>query len=886
MLIEKVSIVCCVPSQAEGPEEQSGQPYEYVLHLTAAGDGGEALHSTTTWTETTSWTELTAAAGTLVGQRMATDGADIGRLADAAVADILYGAQRDVLRSKIGEGLQSLAAADGKAEGGEPDFRSMLPHIYRFASYPRAAVEIDETTPVVRIEQAHAIRCDGNRKRGRFDYLLHLTLSGPDGMSSKVVHGWQADTGWDALEKAAARLVGRAWPLDPEQAMQGITNAVRAAVKVGWPRSEARKLSTMLGGVTVDAIEGRMGGEPDLKPLLGRAYHIARFPRARTEINDTTPAVRIEQAQALRCDGKREQRRYDYLLHLTLSGPDGMSSKIVHGWQADTGWDALEKTASRLVGRAWPLAPEQAMHGIANAVRAAVRAGFRKAEARKLSMMLGAATTDAIEGRMSGGGSMNYASILQQVDRYVCFPEPPLPEWNGKPLNVYKGITYMHPLGGNGTKGHLLERQALAYGLDTLRFNKGTFVASDGVGTPLAFKWSRSPISSGVSLALCTHKEATRACLGRAGIPVPKGRMFKNGDFEPAFKYAERIGYPVVCKPAAGVRGIGVVANIQSEEELREAFRQMVNSRLGGDDFIVEKHVNGRDYRIIVIDGEVIAAILREPASVVGNGRHNIAELVMRKNAVRRLNPHLWPRPVKYGDAMEYQLTRAGMDLDSVPADGQTVMLSNSCSLSQGGDSIDVLDELHPTIRQSAVDAVAAIPGLRYCGVDYLIEDHTRPIDEQEAGICELNAHAAIGNCEFPMFGSPREVAATFFRRCAETYGVKTAEQPAERLALRLRIRGKVTKVGYREWLRGQAQKYGVSGWRNVGPRMVEAVLEGDTAPVTALAASTVLGPAKALPTSVSTNHVAPTDAKGFRIRSSLKEGLKDGLKQGKSNVG
>src|SRR5699024_515416 len=76
--------------------------------------------------------------------------------------------------------------------------------------------------------------------------------------------------------------------------------------------------------------------------------------------------------------------------------------------------------------------------------------------------------------------------------------------------NVYSEVPYLHPLGPNGTKRHMMERQALALGMSTVRFSKGAFLASDSVHGPLLFKWSRSPLSTASSLALCTHKEATR----------------------------------------------------------------------------------------------------------------------------------------------------------------------------------------------------------------------------------------------------------------------------------------------------------------------------------------------------------------------------------------
>ncbi|GAB3194126.1 hypothetical protein GCM10027061_28140 [Nesterenkonia suensis] len=465
------------------------------------------------------------------------------------------------------------------------------------------------------------------------------------------------------------------------------------------------------------------------------------------------------------------------------------------------------------------------------------------------------------------GVSLAPAALVGDVENMVTFPEPPVVKNAGMAPTVYDDVDNLHPLGPNGSKGHLLEREALALGLTTTRFSKGAFSVTDGLQEPVSFKWSRNPLSSAVSLALCTHKEATRLQLQRAGIPVPQGRTFAQGDFATAKSFAERIGYPVVVKPAMGVRGIGVVAGIQDAAQLDAAFTLMSGSKLGAQDFIVEKHVNGQDYRIVVIGDQVVAAILREPASVLGDGKRTVAELMIDKNVARRRNPHLWARPAKYDEAARYELEKAGLSLDSVPAEGQRVQLANTCSLSQGGDSIDVLDEMHPSIVDACVRTVQAIPGLVYCGVDFLLEDHRLPLDEQDAGICELNAHAAIGNCEYPMYGSPRKVAATLMQETIDQYQLEALPERAESVALKVTIRGKVTGVGYRKWLRRRALQSGVTGWvRNVNRKTVEAVLVGPTDATTALVASTILGPRRSLPTTYTTEHIPDPGVTGFEI--------------------
>src|SRR5690606_18447494 len=138
--------------------------------------------------------------------------------------------------------------------------------------------------------------------------------------------------------------------------------------------------------------------------------------------------------------------------------------------------------------------------------------------------------------------------------------------------------------------------------------------------------------------------------------------------------FAARLAYPAVVETAGGVRGLGQVAHVQHQQERDEAFARLGRSGRGGCDGLVEQHVTGRDYRIVVVGDEVIAAILRDPASVEGDGEHTVAELIINKNTARRLNPHLWGRPIKYDAAARYQLQRAGLTLTSIPEAGQKVL--------------------------------------------------------------------------------------------------------------------------------------------------------------------------------------------------------------------
>lgn len=471
------------------------------------------------------------------------------------------------------------------------------------------------------------------------------------------------------------------------------------------------------------------------------------------------------------------------------------------------------------------------------------------------------------------GLTVSYVPLVSEARRFATVPELPEPMNEGKLPARYENVEDVRPLGPNGTKGYLLEKRALARGLSTTRYSKSAFVAFDGVNPAVNFKWSRSPVSSAVAISICTHKEATRLVLEDAGVPTPQGRTFRNGDFDSARAFVKLIGFPVVVKPSMGIRGIGVIAGIEDEEQLEEAFELMADSKFGGQDFIVEKHINGRDHRILVVGGEVVGAIQRKPASILGDGRSSVAELLIHRNVARRVNPHLWTRPAKFDGTMAHQLAKTGLTLESVLPAGEEVTLSNTANISQGADSIDVFDTLHPTIVEACKKAVAAVPGMQYCGVDFLLEDPSKAVDEQDAAIIELNAHAAIGNCEYPMFGTGRQVAQRLMDLTIEQENLQVTD-PQKQLTVHLTVRGKVTRVGFRKWLQRHALKMGATGWvRNLNRRTVEAVVQGPTERIAPLVASCIIGPSKALPTSYNATVIPSAEAElpeggDFEIRS------------------
>ncbi|GAA4069209.1 ATP-grasp domain-containing protein [Amphibacillus indicireducens] len=253
-----------------------------------------------------------------------------------------------------------------------------------------------------------------------------------------------------------------------------------------------------------------------------------------------------------------------------------------------------------------------------------------------------------------------------------------------------------------------------------------------------------------------SDKSLTKTILKEKGVPVPEGRKFTKEDSDEAIlEYAETIKFPLVFKPTDASLGNGVVTNIKSISELKKAI-DFVRHKSQYENVILERYVPGEEYRVYVIEDKVIAAYNRLPANVIADGKHTIKELIDLKNGARMKNARLYSCLIDLDDeTMEYIQT-AGYTLDSVPKKGEKILLKEKSNVSAGGDPIDVTDEIPQEMKQIAINAVKAVPGLYHAGVDIIV-DINSPI-EKGAVVIELNPTAQIGGILFPMEGQARDI--------------------------------------------------------------------------------------------------------------------------------
>jgi cyanophycin synthetase len=294
---------------------------------------------------------------------------------------------------------------------------------------------------------------------------------------------------------------------------------------------------------------------------------------------------------------------------------------------------------------------------------------------------------------------------------------------------------------------------AVARGIPFRRLTQGSLVQLGWGIRQRRIQAAEVDSTSAVAETIAQNKDLTKQLLHAAGVPVPRGAPVHT--MQEAWEVAQRIGFPVVVKPQNGSQGKGVTVNIQTREQLEQAFP----SATGKGAVLVEKFFPGSDYRLLVVGSKLIAAARRDPPQVIGDAEHTVRALVDIVNAdPRRGDGHATAlTKIRFDDIAIACLSDQGLTPDSVPEKGRRVVLRNNANLSTGGAATDVTDDVHPEVAAHAIDAAGMI-GLHVCGVDIVCENITRPLEEQNGGVVEVNAAPGLRMHLNPSFGKGRNI--------------------------------------------------------------------------------------------------------------------------------
>ncbi len=241
--------------------------------------------------------------------------------------------------------------------------------------------------------------------------------------------------------------------------------------------------------------------------------------------------------------------------------------------------------------------------------------------------------------------------------------------------------------------------------------------------------------------AVAKDKITSTHLLREVGLPVAE--QAKVTTYEEAISQATRIGYPVVIKPSDLDGGNGVFPGLQNVTALERAWTL---ARAKSANIVIEKHVDGFDYRLLVAKGELIAAIERKPAQVVGDGASSIIQLLAAENGRRKSKdggPSLL-MPLPNDPETQTVLASQGLTLEDVPPPDQAVKLRLACNHAQGGTVSWCLDRVHQANVRLALH-IAEIFNLQVAGIDFITTDVSRPWWDVPSAICEVNAQPSMG---------------------------------------------------------------------------------------------------------------------------------------------
>jgi GNAT-family acetyltransferase (TIGR03103 family) len=239
-------------------------------------------------------------------------------------------------------------------------------------------------------------------------------------------------------------------------------------------------------------------------------------------------------------------------------------------------------------------------------------------------------------------------------------------------------------------------------------------------------------------MSRCDDKRVTRRVVERAGVRVPRAAVAAEGSLDAARELMGEVG-AVVVKPARGEQGKGITVGVRDEEALASAVDLALQHC---PDVLVEELVAGDDLRVVVIDHQVVAAAVRRPAEVVGDGRSDVARLV-RETSRRRERATGGESSIPLDGLTEAVVADAGHAMTDVLPRGERLRVRRTANLHTGGTITDVTDRLHPDIAGAAVLASRAI-GIPVTGIDFLVPD----VEGPEHVFIEANERPGLANHE------------------------------------------------------------------------------------------------------------------------------------------
>jgi len=244
---------------------------------------------------------------------------------------------------------------------------------------------------------------------------------------------------------------------------------------------------------------------------------------------------------------------------------------------------------------------------------------------------------------------------------------------------------------------------------------EGGFFRITHGGRSVHCRESLSELTSAVAMSICDDKQVTRRFVGTAGVRVPD--QIEADDIERVDAFVAKHG-KVVIKPARGEQGKGVAVGLDADDDIAGA---IAAARAFSDRVLVEQYVEGQDLRLVVIDYQVVAAAVRSPASIIGDGQHTIVDLIERQSR-RRAAATGGESQIPLDNETRRCVAAAGYAMRNVLPPGVELQVRKTANLHTGGAIHDVTGSVNPVLAEAAVKAARAI-NIPVTGIDFIVPD-------------------------------------------------------------------------------------------------------------------------------------------------------------------
>jgi GNAT-family acetyltransferase (TIGR03103 family) len=272
--------------------------------------------------------------------------------------------------------------------------------------------------------------------------------------------------------------------------------------------------------------------------------------------------------------------------------------------------------------------------------------------------------------------------------------------------------------------------------VDVMDAEGGFFKLSFG-GRSIKCREALSELTSGVAMSICDDKAVTRRVVEKAGLVVPEQIEADSGD-DAVAAFLKKHGR-VVVKPARGEQGRGVAVGLETAEDVVAA---IATAREVCDRVLVESCFEGNDLRLVIIDHKLVAAALRRPPQIVGDGRRTVAELIEAQSR-RRAAATGGESTIPVDDETLRCLAAENVGLEDVPDEGTEIVVRKTANLHTGGSIHDVTDIVHPELVDAACRASRAI-GIPVVGIDFMVHAP----DKSDYVFIEANERPGLANHE------------------------------------------------------------------------------------------------------------------------------------------